>query len=102
MTVRATSLPGRRPPASPELATRLEGRLSAADGEGGPAAESLAGAGLGALDEARRGPGRVRESAYRLLEADALLTHACLAALDRPDAELFLQRLVSQAASDDR
>jgi len=102
MTVRATTLPGRRSPASPELGSRLERRLVTVGEEGGQGAEALAAAGLGALDEARRQPGRVRESAYRLLEADALLTHACLAALDRTDTALFLQRLVTRAASDDR
>ncbi|MDF2697623.1 MAG: hypothetical protein K0S65_6006, partial [Labilithrix sp.] len=38
--------------------------------------------------------GRVRDSAFRLLEADALLTYACEAALERDDPETALQRIL--------
>jgi len=45
-----------------------------------------------------RTPGRVRESAFDLLAADALLTYACEAALESPDPEgvlgAILRRIV--------
>jgi hypothetical protein len=47
------------------------------------------------LDETRRRPGRVRESAFALLVADGLLTYACEAALESEDAEEALERLLS-------
>jgi hypothetical protein len=47
------------------------------------------------LDLARAHPGRVRESAFRLLEADALLTYACEAALEAEDPEAALRRVLA-------
>ena len=38
--------------------------------------------------------GRVRESAFRLLEADALITYACEAALALDDPEAALRRIL--------
>ena len=40
-------------------------------------------------------PGRVRESAFDLLTADALLTYACEAALESADPDAALQALVA-------
>lgn len=89
----------------------LSARMAAAVPRGGeeeaassaPAlARGLTERGLGELDEARRARGRVRESAYHLLTADALLTYACEAALDAPDPVAVLQGLVGRAASPDR
>lgn len=54
--------------------------------------DQLARAGLAALDRAAARPGRVRESAFHLLVADALLTYACEAALESTDPESALLR----------
>jgi hypothetical protein len=50
--------------------------------EASPVWESLTHAGMESLSRARSAPGRVRESAYHLLRADALLTYACEAAVE--------------------
>jgi hypothetical protein len=47
------------------------------------------------LAAARARLGRVRESAFRLLEADALITYACEAALEREDPEAALRQVLS-------
>jgi hypothetical protein len=65
---------------------------------GSPALEGLASAGLEALDRARSAPGRIRESAFELLTADALLTYACDAALEGDDPAEALEGLVRRAA----
>jgi len=54
---------------------------------------------MSCLDAARARPGRVRESAFRLLEADALLTYACEAALESGDPEAALRRILSVIGS---
>jgi hypothetical protein len=54
----------------------------------------LAAEGVTRLDAARSQLGRVRESAFRLLEADALITYACEAALDCEDPEGALRRIL--------
>ena len=46
------------------------------------------------LDEALARPGRVRESAFALLAADALLTYACEAAVESDDPDGALQALL--------
>lgn len=69
-------------------------------GVGAPAslADELGGRALEALRRSLRTPGRVRESAFDLLAADALLTYACEAALESPDPEgvlgAILRRIV--------
>jgi hypothetical protein len=50
--------------------------------EGSPVWECLTRAGVVSLGRARSAPGRIRESAYHLLRADALLTYACEAAVE--------------------
>jgi len=74
---------GAEPTAPPGLAERL--RAHAENAVATHAA--LAAAGRVRLNEAIARPGRVRESAFTLLEADALLTYACEAALDAEDSE---------------
>lgn len=114
-----------REPAPPEpLAAALRGRVGTAGTEGGDSAtgavgvEPAADAARGALYEAASPalpdvlasaardrlalamarPGRDRESAYRLLEADALFTYACEAALERGDAPATLRRILALAS----
>jgi hypothetical protein len=60
----------------------------------GPEGELTAAAGR-ALEAARRHPGRVRDSAFHLLAADALLTYACEAGLESDDPGVALQRILS-------
>lgn len=87
-------LSGRRPEPPLDLARRLG---DSALEEGSLPTASLAGAGRRELDAARRAPGRVRESALRLLAADALLTYACEAALEEADPATSLEALVRKA-----
>lgn len=99
-------LADRRPAPPRELSARMAVARSDGAGEvdGSPGAltRGLGARGLACLDEARGAPGRVRESAYHLLTADALLTYACEAALDAPDPVGVLRDLVSRTASADR
>ena len=84
----------RSPPPPADLASAL--RL----GSEGPSRDgALTAAGLIRLDEARSRPGRVRDSAFRLLEADALLTYACEAALEADDPHVSLRRILSVIGS---
>jgi hypothetical protein len=57
--------------------------------------ESLVQAARARLEMACASPGRVRESAFRLLEADALFTYACEAALDLEDSDDALRRILA-------
>ena len=59
-----------------------------------PVRDALVRSGMASLDRARAAPGRVRESAYHLLRADALLTYACEAAVEGPDPEQALARIL--------
>jgi hypothetical protein len=47
------------------------------------------------LDAARANRGRVRESAFQLLTADALVTYACEAALEADDPVASLGQILS-------
>jgi hypothetical protein len=85
----ASWLAGRRPAPSADLAAAL----SLADARGA-LDEVLAAEAARRLAAARARLGRVRESAFRLLEADALITYACEAALEREDPEDALRRLL--------
>jgi len=79
----------RRPAVAPDLAAAIA--LTDAPG----ALETvLAAEGLSRLRSARSRLGRVRESAFRLLEADALITYACEAALDAEDPQDALRRIL--------
>lgn len=61
---------------------------------GGPEAELTAAAGT-ALEAARQHPGRVRDSAFHLLAADALITYACEAGLESGEPDAALRRILS-------
>lgn len=61
-------------------------------GDESPLAELLQGS-CARLDRARARPGRVRESAFELLVADALITYACEAALESEDPTTALGSL---------
>ena len=86
---------GRNPPPPSDLAGALDPTHLGASS----LVASLTDAGVSRLDDARARPGRVRESAFRLLEADALLTYACEAALEADDPEAALRRVLSAIGS---
>ena len=89
MTRLESWLAGRTPEPPSDLAAALRpGRDS------GPHTDALADAAQARLADARARPGRVRESAFRLLEADALLTYACEAALESEDPQAALRRIL--------
>lgn len=95
MTTPAAWMASRRPAAPAPLAAWLlrevEGRqLSSA---------SLMDAGLAALDRARAHPGKRRASAFELLGADALITHACEVALDEGAPAESLTEFIRAAAA---
>jgi len=100
---RGAWLDGRRPPPPPDLDAELSrdfdpvprdagGRREKTPG-GDVLHEALLRAARARLDESRARPGRVRESAFVLLAADALITYACEAALESDDPEAALGRL---------
>ena len=80
---------GRRPSPAPDLAEALS-----FEEDGAPLEDALTAEGVARLSTARGRLGRVRESAFRLLEADALLTYACEAALEHDDPEPALRRIL--------
>ena len=82
-----------REPPPPTLALRL--RIA---GHGGTLSDVFTAAACARLAEARARPGRVRESAFRLLEADALVTYACEAALDAEDSESAILDVLAATA----
>lgn len=99
---------GREPPPPEPLAAALRGvaptvgspgaGFDHAPGAAPSLADGLASAARDRLKLALARPGRVRESAYRLLEADALFTYACEAALERGDATAVLRRILALAS----
>jgi hypothetical protein len=89
----ASWLAARRPAPPADLAAALD----VAGEEDGSLVEVLASAGRARLDVARAHPGRVRQSAFRLLEADALLTYACEAALEAEEPITALQSVLDAA-----
>jgi hypothetical protein len=93
---RVEAFVGRAPYPPPGLAQRL--RDDGDHGEGAPH-RTLASAARTSLDRARARPGRVRESAFTLLEADALLTYACEAALDAENPEAAILDILAAASS---
>lgn len=81
-------------------------REDASDAEGqgseaGTVGRALEARGIEALRRAMASPGRIRESAFRLLTADAYLTWSAEALLDRPDPEAALEALVRRVAQED-
>lgn len=92
-------LDGRRPEPPEGLRRRVDEALAStrAASEGrsnGTDARVLIEAGRERLETAMARPGRVRESAFELLVADALVTYACEAALESDDAVEALRRLM--------
>lgn len=64
-----------------------------------PTAARLTDSGVAAMDRARARPGRVRDSAFHLLAADALITYACEAALEEEDPDEALWQILRRAAA---
>lgn len=70
---------------------------------GGPEAglsRELGDRGVRALRDALERPGRDREAAFRLLAADAYLTWACEAAVEREEPEAALRGLLDRVAAE--
>lgn len=86
----------RRPPSSVPLARWTSRAPSDADL---PPVRALTSLGREALDAALARPGRVRESAFELLGADALITYACEAALEGDDPEASLTWILRSASA---
>lgn len=84
-----------RRPAPPEALATWVGSLKLQ----GPAGDALLDGGMAELRRARSRPGRVRESAFSLLTADALLTWACEAALDAEDPEEAMAVILTRAGA---
>jgi protein involved in temperature-dependent protein secretion len=82
----------RRTPVAP---MSLDQWVAASDGDPGHELTEL---GYRALERARTNPGRVRESAFDLLAADALLSYACEAALEAEDPADALRCLLLRVA----
>ena len=82
---------GREPSPPQELGIWLRVRPVKAES----VAVTLSGAALEHLDEALARPGRNREGALHLLAADALMTYACEAAAEEPEAERILSSLLA-------
>ena len=91
-------LDGRSPPPPEDLRGQI---LDAVDepSDGDTVVEVLLDAALSRLTAARSRPGRVRETAFDLLVADALLTYACEAALESDVAEETLSSILASEAS---
>jgi len=85
-----------RTPAPP---ADLTDRFGSAEGLSGIVlVDHLVAEAVAVLDRARAATGRVRESALELLVADALFTYACEAALELPDPDEVLSRIIETAA----
>jgi len=84
----------RRPTPPTDLAEALD-FAGEADTSADAWVAALSAEGGSRLAAARARLGRVRESAFRLLEADALITYACEAALEREDPEAALRQVLS-------
>ena len=89
-----TFLALRTPPPPEALGARL-----LAGARGGEALLGLTDQALDDLARCRAVAGRVRESAWHLLAADALLTYACEAALDGSDPPRDFEELLRKAAA---
>lgn len=90
----------RRPSPPLELAEALGAaagpEASDADSfDGEAAAARLLSEGVARLERAMADTGRVRESAFHLLAADALITYACEAALASEDPDAALIRILT-------
>ena len=92
MTSLSDWLRRRRPPAPEALGDAVRRAVA----EAGPASPlaALDASGRTLLTAAASRPGRVRESAFHLLTADALVTYACEAALEADDPVAALEGLL--------
>ena len=70
------------------------------DTESDSMTERITRLGLAALDQARGRPGRIRDTAFQLLAADALVTYACEAALEEGDPLAALRAILLRTASE--
>ena len=93
MSALSNWMAGRRPAPPADLAAALH-----VDDAGGAFDVALSLAASTRLADARSRPGRVRASAFRLLEADALVTYACEAALETEDPEGALRRILASTS----
>ena len=91
-------LAARRPGPPDALAESLRDGLGAVSEVAGARVEALSEAGRARLEKTRARPGRVRESAFHLLAADALITYACEAALESDDPQASLMRILDVGA----
>ena len=87
-------LSARRPPPPRGLRDILM-----AEARDGGVAAGLLGQAMAELELARSSPGRVRESAWHLLAADALLTYACEAALEGSNPPGAFEEILRKAAT---
>jgi len=96
-TTWARNQPTRRDQRGPHVpgTVGVPGRSAAPDGDV-PVSEELARAAGLALERALARPGRIRESAFDLLAADALFTWACEAALEEDEPEERLHRILEE------
>ena len=82
----------RCPPAPPELRSAVDEAVAGPrPSEDDSVVVALDRATVACLEAALDRPGRVRESAFALRTADALLTYACEAALDADDPDAVLR-----------
>ena len=84
----------RRPVSPVELGPRID-----ASGVTAVSVVGLTKIACDALEQARLSPGRVRNSAFQLLTADALITYACELALDSEDSDLVLEVIMQHSAA---
>ena len=89
-----TWIEARQPPAPMDLRPWLHTEV-----ESGSMTQRITLLARKALDEARAKPGRVRESAFHLLAADALVTCACEAGLEEVDPPAALRVILLETAS---
>jgi hypothetical protein len=95
VTTLCSWISGRRPTPPADLAVRLRMESTAV-----PLHEALAAEGRERLARARSRTGRIRESAFVLLEADALMTYACEAALAAEDPAAALRHVLTVSAEE--
>ena len=89
-----TWISARRPVSPVELGPRID-----ASGVTAVSVVGLTKIACDALEQARLSPGRVRNSAFQLLTADALITYACELALEGEDPDLVLGVIMQHSAT---
>ena len=89
-----TWISSRRPISPVELGPRID-----ASGVTPVSALGLTKIACDTLEQAGLSPGRVRNSAFQLLTADALITYACELALDGEDSDLVLEVIMQHSAA---